>query len=147
MPTGEWKMDDSQSLLKVTSSVCAAPGNSTGWESALEEITRLVGAKAGIYQLINDESVEVRGIATCGYSAEDWARYEGMGGRATDARLRYLDNMKPGEVFRESETVRSQIKSIYRETGASCERGLVRLAAKLTRRLREIRSDVTGGSR
>lgn len=98
-------MIESRSFLDVIASIYAAPGSRPGWDSVMAVSADLVGAKCSAYFLVDSDSHENRGAAQHGYTEEDTLRYQGMGGRDSDIRFQHIDNLVPGEVFREFEYV------------------------------------------
>ena len=101
-------MEESKRLLRTILSVYSAPGSLSGWNQAIEDLNALVGGRASVYLLVNNENLSNEITAVHGFSEADRLAYEGPNGAAKDVRFQYLHNLLPGKVFREFEYVTSR---------------------------------------
>jgi DNA-binding CsgD family transcriptional regulator/PAS domain-containing protein len=98
-------MGISEPLLRTIESIYSVPGNPECWGNAVDEISSLVGAAAGVYLLIDAENQQTEVAGISGFTAEDVRAYEGAQAAAKDVRYKYIGNLVPGTVFREFEYV------------------------------------------
>lgn len=97
-------MQQIDDLLRVISVIYSVPGSAENWPVALAQIGRLVGAAGVVYLVFNKETVQPESNYQFGYSDEMTKRYMEIGA-SQDIRVKHIDNLLPGKVFREFEYV------------------------------------------
>jgi DNA-binding CsgD family transcriptional regulator len=95
------RIDD---LLRVISVIYSVPGSAENWPVALAQLGQLVGAEGIAYLLFNYETLQPELNHQFGYPDEVTKRYIEIGA-SQDIRVKHIDNLVPGKVFREFEYV------------------------------------------
>jgi DNA-binding CsgD family transcriptional regulator len=98
-------MPEVEALLRTISAIYAVPGDSSRWSEMVAKLEPLLGSAASAYMLVDAKNAQVDVAAYSGYSAASIQRYSGPEGMVKDIRFRFLDNLLPGQVFREFEYV------------------------------------------
>jgi hypothetical protein len=95
-----------QKLMNTILDIYSAPGSTTMWDEALGSINDLTGGKGTAYVLINNDDGYAEFSNSYGYPKDLMNKYSGPEGTAADdARVKYVHNLLPGQVFREFEYV------------------------------------------
>jgi len=111
-------------VLDTILDIYSAPGSKSGWDHAVKSINTLGGGRASAYFMVNND--DHSNIISSNYGLPEYiANYYQEKGAKMDVRFKYMHNLIPGKVFRESEFVPSKdewdssewIQYHYREDG------------------------------
>jgi DNA-binding CsgD family transcriptional regulator len=91
-------------LLTVISDIYALPGNVDAWPDVLGELSNLSGSSSASFRSDDGKNVPLALSAAWGGTDDDFAYYEDQLA-IHDLRLRNLNNLVPGKVFREFEFI------------------------------------------
>lgn len=105
----KWKVKgkslaNSEALLATMSAIYELPGNAGAWPTVLERLSELCGSSVSSYMSADNEHDLPDINATWGSTDEDIKVYR-TGWAVHDIRLKYSENLIPGEVFREFEFI------------------------------------------